>query len=54
VLSLTQCRELLGGDLCQLSDSELEAVRDQMYRLGRLALEVSSGVPNDERDRADG
>lgn len=39
MLTLEQCRKLLGND-CSLSDVELEALRDAMYKLADVAVET--------------
>jgi hypothetical protein len=39
MLSLEKCREILGPE-CKLSDAELEALRDQLYQLAEVAIEV--------------
>ena len=44
MLSLRRCRELL-GDNCQLSDSEIEMVREQLYALAQVVLGASQGRP---------
>jgi hypothetical protein len=41
VLSIARCRELLGHD-CSLNDEQLEALRDQMYELAKIALDAGS------------
>ena len=41
MLTLEQCRKVLGPE-CKLSDSELEALRDQLYGLADIAIEAFS------------
>jgi hypothetical protein len=48
MLSLEQCRKLLGPG-CKLSDSELEALRDQLYGLADIAIETF--IEKRDRDR---
>jgi hypothetical protein len=56
VLTLKRCREILGAGY-QLTDEELEALRDQLYVIAEVALDAFSsqdepesecGAPNDE------
>jgi len=37
MLSLDQCRRVLGPE-CQLTDAELERLRDEMYALADIAI----------------
>jgi hypothetical protein len=37
MLSLDQCRQILGPE-CQLTDGELEQLRDELYALADIAL----------------
>jgi len=46
MLTLDECRKVLGAG-CKLSDTELAAVRDQLYGLADIAVEVLI----EERDR---
>lgn len=39
MLTLDQCRKALGTE-CKLSNSELEALRDQLYGLADIAIET--------------
>jgi len=39
MLSIEDCREHLGSDGKDLSDEELEKLRDSLYQLAELALE---------------
>jgi hypothetical protein len=63
MLSLAKCREILGAD-CRLTDTELEAVRDQLSAMADIAIKLIhegaderqadaqlsiSGVPEDGR-----
>ena len=49
MLTIEQCRQVLGSD-CHLSDSELEALRDQLYALADITITVFLG--RREHDRA--
>ena len=40
-LSLRHCRELLGETAVGMTDEEVEGLRDQVYRLARVTIEVS-------------
>ena len=40
MISIEQCREILGGDL-ELSDPELEQLRDQLYRLAEIVVALA-------------
>jgi hypothetical protein len=46
MLSLRRCRDVLGS-VCSLSDSEIEAVQDQLRILARVALEEPRGCRTD-------
>jgi hypothetical protein len=48
MLNLEQCRKVLGAG-CKLSDSELEALRDQLYGLADIAIETF--IEKRDRDR---
>jgi hypothetical protein len=37
MISIERCRQLLGPD-CDLSDEEIEALRDQAYTLANIAI----------------
>ena len=39
MLSLEQCRRILGAN-CNLNDSELELLRDQLYGLADVSIEL--------------
>ena len=52
VLSLTRCRELLPASEDWISDSELEALREQLYQLARLCVAESVGRGTQPSDRA--
>jgi len=41
MLSLDNCRDLLGCDGEELNDADLQSVRDQLYSVARLTLEKS-------------
>jgi hypothetical protein len=43
-LSVQKCRNLLGGDNCQMQDEEVEFLRDQCYRLAEILLSEYSDV----------
>lgn len=67
MLSLDRCRSLLGPAGTQISDSNLEILRDQLYALADIACEaaardtvsdadfqnVTARLPDDIRDAAD-
>jgi hypothetical protein len=38
MLSLTNCREILGADSANISDAEMEAIRDQLYYLASVTV----------------
>ena len=38
MLSLEQCRQILGPAGCQMTDAELENLRDQFYALADIAI----------------
>lgn len=38
MLSLTDCREILGADSANISDAEMEALREQLYYLATVAI----------------
>ena len=38
MLSLTNCREILGADSANISDAEMEALRDQLYYLATVTI----------------
>jgi hypothetical protein len=40
MLSLDDCRQILGPD-APASDQDLEALRDRMYRLARLTVDMA-------------
>jgi hypothetical protein len=44
LLTLEQCRRILGNDL-QVSDEELLELRQQLYSLAMLAMELADSVP---------
>ena len=46
MLSLENCRSLLGDDSERLEQSDLELLREQFYCLARLSLEMFSNVGN--------
>ena len=46
MLSLENCRSLLGNDSEGLDESDLELLREQFYCLARLSLEIFSNVGN--------
>ena len=48
MLTLEQCRKVLGTG-CKLSDTELEALRDQLYGLADIAIETF--IEKRDRDR---
>jgi hypothetical protein len=49
VVDVGRCREILGGESCALSDEDIGLIRDGLYALADMALEVTSldaeGVP---------
>ena len=49
MLDLDQCRQVLGPG-CQLSDEELERLRDQLYALADIT--ITAFLERRERDRA--
>lgn len=49
MISLERCREILGPD-CQLSDEELERLRDQLYTLADII--TTAFLENRERGLA--
>jgi len=38
MLSVTNCREILGADSAKISDAEMEALRDQLYYLATVTV----------------
>lgn len=49
MLSLENCRSLLGSDSEGLEDRDLELLRDQFYCLARLSLEAFSNVGDEKQ-----
>lgn len=49
MLDLDQCRQVLGPG-CQLSDEDLERLRDQLYALADIT--IAAFLERRERDRA--
>jgi hypothetical protein len=49
MLSLENCRSLLGADSERLEDGDLELLRDQLYCLARLSLEAFSIVGDEKQ-----
>jgi hypothetical protein len=39
VITIEECRELLGRT-CTLTDSQIEALREQLYQIAELAMEA--------------
>ena len=44
MLTVEKCRKILGPD-CKLSDSEIEARRDQLYGLADVSIDVYKSLP---------
>jgi hypothetical protein len=49
MLSIRRCRELIGRG-CQLIDSELEVLRDQMYVVANIAISEFEQTANQRAD----
>jgi len=45
VLSLSKCREILGGESARLSDEQVTRLRDQLYALAETAVQLAHITP---------
>ena len=43
MVSIGECRRLLGGDAAGLTDEEVAEVREELYRLARIAVDMLDG-----------
>lgn len=48
MLSMDVCRRILGSD-CPLSDAEVEALRDELYEVAAIALDVAADGQNERQ-----